>query len=81
MPKGKTVILGLVSSKLPAMEDQDMLVRRIEEASKYVALEDLTISPQCGFASMMEGNLISQEEQWAKLKLVADTAIRVWGNT
>ncbi len=81
VPKGKTVILGLVSSKLPAMEDQDMLVRRIEEASKYVALEDLTISPQCGFASMMEGNLISQEEQWAKLKLVADTAVRVWGNT
>ena len=81
VPKGKTVILGLVSSKLPAMEDQDMLVRRIEEAAKYVALEDLTISPQCGFASMMAGNLISQEEQWAKLKLVADTAVRVWGTT
>jgi 5-methyltetrahydropteroyltriglutamate--homocysteine methyltransferase len=81
VPKGKTVILGLVSSKLPAMEDPDMLVRRIEEASKYVALEDLTLSPQCGFASMMAGNLISQEEQWAKLKLVADTATRVWGTT
>lgn len=81
VPKGKTVILGLVSTKLPEMEDPDMLVRRIEEASRYVALEDLTISPQCGFASMMEGNLISPEEQWAKLKLVADTAIRVWGNT
>ena len=78
---GKTVILGLVSTKLPAMEDEDMLVRRIEEASRYVPLEDLTLSPQCGFASMMEGNLISYEEQWAKLKLVADTAIRVWGTT
>jgi methionine synthase II (cobalamin-independent) len=79
VPKGKTVILGLISSKLPAMEDQDMLVRRIEEASQYVALDDLTLSPQCGFASMAEGNLISHEEQWAKLKLVADTAVRVWG--
>jgi 5-methyltetrahydropteroyltriglutamate--homocysteine methyltransferase len=81
VPKGKTVILGLVSTKLSAMEDPDMLVRRIEEASQYVALEDLTLSPQCGFASMMEGNLISPEEQWAKLKLVVDTAIRVWGET
>jgi 5-methyltetrahydropteroyltriglutamate--homocysteine methyltransferase len=79
VPKGKTVVLGLISSKLPAMEDPDMLVRRIEEASKYVALVDLSLSPQCGFASMMEGNLISHEEQWAKLKLVADTAKRVWG--
>ena len=81
VPKGKTVILGLVSSKLPALEDPDMLVRRINEAAQYVALEDLTISPQCGFASMMEGNLLSHEEQWAKMKLVADTAIRVWGTT
>jgi 5-methyltetrahydropteroyltriglutamate--homocysteine methyltransferase len=81
VPKGKTVVLGLVSSKVPELEDQDMLVRRIEEAAKYMPLEDLTISPQCGFASMMEGNLISHEEQWAKLKLVADTAVRVWGTT
>jgi methionine synthase II (cobalamin-independent) len=58
-----------------------MLVRRINEAAQYVDLDDLTISPQCGFASMMEGNLISPEEQWAKLKLVADTAVRVWGTT
>jgi 5-methyltetrahydropteroyltriglutamate--homocysteine methyltransferase len=81
VPKGKTVILGLISTKLPAMEDQDMLVRRIEEAAQYVDLDDLTISPQCGFASMAEGNLISHEEQWAKMKLVADTAMRVWGTT
>jgi 5-methyltetrahydropteroyltriglutamate--homocysteine methyltransferase len=81
VPKGKTVILGLISTKLPAMEDPDMLVRRIEEAALYVDLDDLTISPQCGFASMAEGNLISHEEQWAKMKLVADTAVRVWGTT
>jgi 5-methyltetrahydropteroyltriglutamate--homocysteine methyltransferase len=81
VPKGKVVILGLVSTKLPEMEDADAMVRRIEEAAKYVALEDLTISPQCGFASMAEGNLISPEEQWAKMKLVADIAKRVWGTT
>lgn len=81
VPKGKTVVIGLVSSKLPELEDQDVLVRRIEEAAKYMDLDDITISPQCGFASMMEGNLISHEEQWAKMKLVAETAVRVWGNT
>ena len=81
VPKGKVVILGLVSTKLPAMEDQDALVKRIEEAAKHVALEDLTISPQCGFASMAEGNLITPEEQWKKMELVADTAKRVWGTT
>ena len=81
MPKGKVVILGLVSTKLPGMEDQDALVKRIEEAGKHVPLEDLTISPQCGFASMAEGNLITPEEQWQKMELVASTAKRVWGTT
>jgi 5-methyltetrahydropteroyltriglutamate--homocysteine methyltransferase len=81
VPDGKTVILGLISSKLAALEDQDALVRRIEEAARYVALDDLTLSPQCGFASMMEGNLLTEEEQWAKMRLVADTARRVWGST
>jgi 5-methyltetrahydropteroyltriglutamate--homocysteine methyltransferase len=81
VPRGKVVVLGLVSTKLPAMEDQDALVKRIEEAAKHVALEDLTISPQCGFASMAEGNLITPEEQWKKMELVADTAKRVWGTT
>jgi 5-methyltetrahydropteroyltriglutamate--homocysteine methyltransferase len=81
VPKGKTVVLGLVSSKLPALEDADMLVRRIEEAAGYMSKDDITISPQCGFASMMEGNLLSHDEQWAKMKLVADTAVRVWGTT
>jgi 5-methyltetrahydropteroyltriglutamate--homocysteine methyltransferase len=79
VPRAKTVVLGLVSSKLPEMESQDHLAKRIDEASKYVALENLAISPQCGFASTMEGNLLTEEQQWEKLKLVVDTARRVWG--
>jgi 5-methyltetrahydropteroyltriglutamate--homocysteine methyltransferase len=79
IPKGKTVVLGLVSSKLPQMENPDVLVKRIEEASHYVPLENLALSPQCGFASTAEGNLITEDRQWAKLKLVVDTARRVWG--
>jgi 5-methyltetrahydropteroyltriglutamate--homocysteine methyltransferase len=79
VPKGKTVVLGLISSKLPQMESADNLARRVEEAARFIALEDLAISPQCGFASTAEGNLLTEEQQWAKLKLVADTARRVWG--
>jgi 5-methyltetrahydropteroyltriglutamate--homocysteine methyltransferase len=79
IPKGKTVVLGLVSSKVPQMEDPKQLVKRIEEASRYVPMENLALSPQCGFASTAEGNLITEDRQWAKLKLVADTARRVWG--
>jgi 5-methyltetrahydropteroyltriglutamate--homocysteine methyltransferase len=79
VPKGKTVVLGLVSSKKPELEDQAELLHRIDEASRYVPLENLALSPQCGFASMAEGNLITEEAQWAKLALVADTAGRVWG--
>ena len=79
VPHGKTVVLGLVSSKLAELESQDQLKRRIDEASKYVPLENLALSPQCGFASTMEGNLLSEEEQWRKLKLVVDTAHDVWG--
>ncbi len=81
VPRGKAVVLGLISSKLPTLESQDEIVRRIEEASKYVPLEHLSLSPQCGFASMLEGNLITEEEQWRKMRLVADTARRVWGTT
>ncbi|HYJ14986.1 MAG TPA: methionine synthase, partial [Candidatus Limnocylindria bacterium] len=81
VPRGKTVVLGLVSSKLPAMESADHLARRIDEAAKYVPLENLAISPQCGFASTMEGNLLTEEQQWQKLKLVVDSAIKVWGQT
>ena len=79
VPRGKTVVLGLVSSKVPQLESQDQLVRRIEEASKYVPLENLALSPQCGFASTMEGNLLTEDDQWRKLKLVVDTAGKVWG--
>jgi 5-methyltetrahydropteroyltriglutamate--homocysteine methyltransferase len=79
VPKGKTVVLGLVSSKLPELESADELVQRIHEASRHVPLENLALSPQCGFASTMEGNLLTEDEQWAKLRLVADTARRVWG--
>jgi 5-methyltetrahydropteroyltriglutamate--homocysteine methyltransferase len=78
VPRGKTVVLGLVSSKLPALESPDQLRRRIDEASRYVPLENLALSPQCGFASTMEGNLLTEEEQWRKLQLVVETARDVW---
>ncbi len=79
VPKGKTVVLGLVSSKVPDLESPDQLAKRVEEASKFVSLENLALSPQCGFASTAEGNLITEDQQWAKLKLVADTARKIWG--
>jgi 5-methyltetrahydropteroyltriglutamate--homocysteine methyltransferase len=79
VPRGKTVVLGLVSSKRPQLEKADTLAQRIEEASHFVPLENLALSPQCGFASTMEGNLLTEADQWAKLRLVADTARRVWG--
>ena len=79
VPKGKTVVLGLISSKRPQLEKADVLARRIEEASRFVPLENLAISPQCGFASTMEGNLLTEDDQWAKLGLVVETARRVWG--
>jgi 5-methyltetrahydropteroyltriglutamate--homocysteine methyltransferase len=78
VPRAKGVVLGLVSSKLPALEPQDALVRRIEEASRFVPIENLALSPQCGFASAMEGNLLTEDDQWRKLELVVDTARRVW---
>lgn len=79
VPRGKTVVLGLVSSKHPRLESRADLIRRIEEASRYVPPEHLALSPQCGFASTMEGNLLSEEDQWAKLRLVVETAREVWG--
>ncbi len=78
IPKGKMVVLGLVSSKRPQLESKGDLIRRIEEAARYVPLESLALSPQCGFASTMEGNLLSEDDQWAKLRLVAETAREVW---
>ena len=69
VPKGKIVVLGLVSSKRPALERKEDLLKRIDEAARFLPLEQLAISPQCGFASTMEGNLLTEEEQWAKLQL------------
>jgi 5-methyltetrahydropteroyltriglutamate--homocysteine methyltransferase len=79
VPRGKTVVLGLVSSKRPQLEHKNDLIRRIKEASCFVPLENLALSPQCGFASTAEGNLLSEEDQWAKLRLVVETARDVWG--
>lgn len=81
VPRDKAVVLGLVSSKLPELETGDQLQRRIEEASRYVPLDNLALSPQCGFASAMEGNLLTEDEQWRKLELVANTARKIWGTT
>jgi 5-methyltetrahydropteroyltriglutamate--homocysteine methyltransferase len=78
VPRGKTVVLGLVSSKLKQMESGEELIQRIKEASQYVPLENLALSPQCGFASTMEGNMLTEDEQWSKLRLVVETARRVW---
>jgi 5-methyltetrahydropteroyltriglutamate--homocysteine methyltransferase len=79
LPRGKRVVLGLVTTKHGKLEDPDALARRVEEATRYVALEDLALGPQCGFASTHEGNVIAHDEQWAKLRLVVDTARRIWG--
>ncbi len=80
VPRGKTVVLGLVSTKVPGLESEDQLVRQIEAASQYVPIENLALSPQCGFGSVMEGNLLTEENQWRKLKLVVDVATKVWGS-
>ncbi|HEY6391734.1 MAG TPA: 5-methyltetrahydropteroyltriglutamate--homocysteine S-methyltransferase, partial [Bryobacteraceae bacterium] len=79
LPKNKTVVLGLVTSKAGALESVDELRRRIDDAAKYVDLEQLCLSPQCGFASTEEGNLLTEEEQWAKLSLIVEVARKVWG--
>jgi 5-methyltetrahydropteroyltriglutamate--homocysteine methyltransferase len=79
VPKNKTIVLGLVSSKLPQLESKDVLKRRIDEAAKYVDLDQLSLSPQCGFASSTEGNRLTEEEQTAKLRLVVEVANEVWG--
>ena len=79
IPKGKNVVLGLVTTKVGELESQDVLLRRIEEATKYVPIENLSLSPQCGFASVDQGNLISWDDQKRKLELVVSTARKVWG--
>jgi 5-methyltetrahydropteroyltriglutamate--homocysteine methyltransferase len=79
VPKGKVVVLGLVTTKRPALEAKDDLKRRIEEAARYVPLEQLCLSPQCGFSSTVEGNLLTYDDEVAKLRLIVETARDVWG--
>jgi 5-methyltetrahydropteroyltriglutamate--homocysteine methyltransferase len=80
LPKGKIVVLGLVTTKVGTMEAKDTLKRRIEEAARYAPLEQLALSPQCGFSSTVHGNAIAMEAQAAKLRLVVDVAAEVWGS-
>jgi len=80
VPEDRTVVLGLVTTKKPALEDKAVLKQRIDEAAKFIPLQRLALSPQCGFASTEEGNLISPADQAAKLRLVAETAREVWGD-
>ena len=79
VPKGKVVVLGLVTTKRGELESKDELKRRIEEAARHAPLDQLAISPQCGFASTEEGNLLTVEQQWAKLRLCVEVAREVWG--
>jgi 5-methyltetrahydropteroyltriglutamate--homocysteine methyltransferase len=79
VPKDKTVVLGLVTSKSGRLESKDDIKRRIEQASKFVPLEQLCLSPQCGFASTEEGNILAEDEQWEKLRMIVEIADEVWG--
>ena len=79
LPPKKRAVLGLVSSKTAKLEERSALLRRIDEAAKFVAPERLALSTQCGFASVAGGNVLSEDEQWAKLELVVATAISAWG--
>ncbi|MCW2647976.1 MAG: Methionine synthase vitamin-B12 independent, partial [Pseudonocardiales bacterium] len=79
VPPGKFVVLGLVTTKSPELESKDDLKRRIDEAAQYVPLEQLCLSPQCGFSSTVEGNDLTRDEQIAKLALIVETATEVWG--
>jgi methionine synthase II (cobalamin-independent) len=79
VPKGKQVVLGLVTTKTGKLESKDTLKRRIDEASKFISLDQLCLSGQCGFASTEEGNMLTEDEQWAKLRLIVEVADEVWG--
>jgi len=80
LPKGRLVVLGLVTSKTGTLESKDAIKRRIEEAAKRADLDQLCLSPQCGFASTEEGNILTEEQQWAKLRMIGEVAREVWGN-
>jgi 5-methyltetrahydropteroyltriglutamate--homocysteine methyltransferase len=79
VPKGKTVVLGLVTSKTGDLESKEDIKRRIDEASRYLDPDQLCLSPQCGFASTEEGNLLTHDRQWAKLGRIVEIADEVWG--
>jgi 5-methyltetrahydropteroyltriglutamate--homocysteine methyltransferase len=79
VPTGKQAVLGLVTSKSGALESKDEIKRRIDEAAKFVPLDRLCLSPQCGFASSEEGNILAEEEQWAKLRMIVELADEIWG--
>ena len=79
VPKGKMVVLGLVTSKSGTLESKDELKRRIDQAARYIDLDQLCLSPQCGFASTEEGNILAEDEQWAKLRRIVEVADEVWG--
>jgi len=81
VPKGKTIVLGLVTSKSGRLESKDDIKRRIDQATKFVSLEQLCLSPQCGFASTEEGNVLAEDEQWAKLRMIVELAEEVWGRS
>lgn len=80
VPENKTIVLGLVTTKVGGLEPQEMLIQRVNEAARYVSLDQLCLSPQCGFSSTVHGNQIAEEQQWAKLELVVNTARKIWGD-
>ncbi len=80
LQKGRLAVLGLVTSKTGTLESKDALKRRIEEAAKFADLDQLCLSPQCGFASTEEGNVLAEDEEWAKLRMIGEVAREVWGN-
>jgi len=79
LQKGRVVVLGLVTTKTGALESKDAIKRRIEEAARFADLDQLCLSPQCGFASTEEGNILAEDDQWAKLRMIGDVAREVWG--
>jgi 5-methyltetrahydropteroyltriglutamate--homocysteine methyltransferase len=79
LPKGRFAVLGLVTTKTGALEKKDAIRRRLEEAAKFTDLDQLCLSPQCGFASTEEGNSLAEEEEWAKLQMIVEVAEEVWG--
>jgi 5-methyltetrahydropteroyltriglutamate--homocysteine methyltransferase len=81
LPKDRTAVLGLVTTKSGRLESKDEIKRRIDQAAKFVSLEQLCLSPQCGFASTEEGNALAEDEQWAKLRMIIEIAGEVWGKS